>query len=146
MSDHSAEHKHYACEACHTVFCDEDPRFANMMEGDGCPECHVATVTLLPLAVASDDPFAPMSDIMESFGQQQVWAQRIRALLEAATRLYPHLSISYPTPQEAGAVAVGATITEGDVSRGLRAVEVAFGMEAAILTRLKQEVAQAHGA
>lgn len=71
----------------------------------------------------------------QSEGQRRVW------LLQAATMLYPHIAVSFPSPEDVGAMKVGADITELDKSRALRAVDLAFGMEQVIQARIDRVVA-----
>lgn len=82
---------------------------------------------------------APADAIAVSF----VARRRLALLLDTAAHLYPYMSAQFPTPEEAGAMKIGGDVTEIDVVRGLRAVTLAFGMEAAIRARLNRERADA---
>jgi hypothetical protein len=61
-----------------------------------------------------------------------------RNILCAATALYPHIAVSFPSPEDVGAMKVGADITEIDKARALRAVDLAFGMEQVIRARIER--------
>jgi hypothetical protein len=60
-------------------------------------------------------------------------------LLQAATALYPHISVQFPSPEDLGVMKVGGDVTELDKSRALRSVDLAFGMEQAIQARIDKQ-------
>ena len=141
LGDHET-HPHFMCNGCQTVFCTKHPDFAEMKEGDACPECHIAVVTEVGMARVTD---GMPPEIRMVFGQammafrEQTVGLRVRGLLDAATRLYPYVTAVFPDPADAGVFAKGGQVTENDIARSLRCVEIVVGMETAIVTRLKAQ-------
>lgn len=86
---------------------------------------------------------APIDD---PFDNALLGADRVSRTLDAAVRLYPFVSAVLPLDEAAAAqfkVAAGSEVSENDVARALRCVEIVFGMEAAIRHRLQVEDADA---
>ena len=147
--DEHETHPHFMCKGCQTVFCTKHPDFENMKEGDACPECHIAVVTEVGMQRMPDGMPPELAMIfggaMTELRAQTVTA-RVRGLLDAATRLYPYVTAIFPDPADVGVFKAGGEVTENDVARSLRCVEIVVGMEAAIIARLKaQQQAQRQG-
>lgn len=143
------QHAHFICGGCERVFCSQDPRYKGMVEGDACPVCHVATVTVIPSPpdIESLDDMLPeplrnaLSGVVAQFTEQTT-GMRVRGLLDVASRLYPYVTAVFPDPADAGQFKAGGEIIENDVARSLRCVEIAFGMERAIRERITLESAK----
>lgn len=143
--DHDS-HAHFMCKGCETVFCTKHPDYANMKEGDACPQCHIAVVTELKLQRLPFDGMPPglASVFGETMGMldEQNHTSRVRGLLDAASRLYPYVTAVFPDPADAGVFKAGGEVTENDVARSLRCVEIVMGMEAAIEARIEKQEQQ----
>ena len=63
------KHKHFICQGCGMGYCTAHEKFEAMQEGDGCPDCHIATVTEVqligPLPVPPD--MAPYVQMVMDF-------------------------------------------------------------------------------
>jgi len=68
-----------------------------------------------------------------------MYRSREKHLLAAAVQLFPYITHVFPSPAEAGVVVAGGEVVDPSIARSLRAVDVAFGMDAAIRARLGKE-------
>lgn len=143
LDDHS-DHKHFLCTGCATGFCSSHENYTDLKDGDPCPECHIATVREVAVMQLPQMPSLGaemaegMQGMLDKLDEQMTAAREVR-LLSAAVLLYPYITHVFPSPEEVGAVAAGSEIADPAVSRALRCVDVAFGMEAAIRARLDKE-------
>lgn len=126
------KHTHYLCGSCESVFCTDDQRYVNMVEGDSCPKCRIANVTRLPDQLPETlgglDPRQMLDRISGSvdFGN----------LLIAASRIYPYMAQDFT--EAVPPLASGAVMTPSEGRRATAAVEVAFLMADLILARMRQ--------
>lgn len=145
--DNHETHAHFFCVGCQTGFCSKHPDFADMKDGDNCPECHIATVTEVKLQRMDGLPPGMrdvLDDVLGTIEEQNRVARTLR-LVEAATRLYPYVAHTFPAPEEAGVFKAGGEITDSDIARSLRCVDIVMGMEAAIQARITKQQEQEQG-
>lgn len=145
QGDHS-DHQHFVCSGCGTGYCSAHETYKDLKDGDPCPECHIANVAevdLAPLFSGSSiglgaEMAEGMQGMLAKLDEQMSAAREVR-LLSAAVLLYPYITHVFPSPEEAGVAVAGGEVADPAVSRALRCVDVAFGMEAAIRARLDKE-------
>ncbi len=89
--------------------------------------------------ITSDESLRKLVTLFQRTLKRQEEARRERRVLDSAVRLYPYVSAVLPLDEAAAErfkAAAGTEVSETDVARSLRCVEIAFGMEAAIRQRL----------
>jgi hypothetical protein len=151
------KHWHFTCTSttCQEGFCTLNDEYQNMTEGDACPVCNIATVKRVHQNVLDendlgigphnrDEDFFPEDPTLLAFTQIKGVMDKVRqanqedsrlaretadinAVMVAASNLFPHIS-SYVEVAEAPAV--NAVLTESEVGRAMRSVDLALVMRA----------------
>lgn len=139
------QHAHFICRSCERVYCNDDPRYGAMVDGDACPSCHVATVEQLPEFDATELPEVAqtMRETLERFAEQQSLDTRLRVLIEAAARVYPYVHDDLNIDPDKMPLAYASKLTlPSEVRRAVAAANIAVVIEDQVLKALKRHAAQ----